>query len=318
MKRANCEHKILTILLAAVLLTPMFAEIGGPFSASTAQEPTPPPQLQYLEGSESSMLSVGYGVGGKTIAGASANGRIYFWDSVDNRLIAQLAGCTGPIVSTAPSPNGLQLASGSRNGLVRIFDIPTVHPLGTITGFAGLPTSIVVSPDGKLILTGDQSKAIRLWDGTNHQNLRNFASIEAITDIAMDTKQRIVFGTSIDGSLQGWNLDDGQLQGRVLTVASNALAAHPAGHTVALAGNDGVLRIVNWPPQPMRNIVQQGGVVVASAISHDDKLIVTGSHDQTVRTFNAETGAAIHSLAGHVGQSITVAISDDAKLIASG
>ena len=284
----------------------------------TAQEAEPPEQLQYLEGAASSVLSVEYGVGGKTIIGASANGNVFFWDSKDNKLIARLAGSPGPILSAATSPNGFQLATGDRDGVVNVFDIPTAAPQATIPGFAGLPTAVAVSPDGSLMLTGDQSKAVRLWNRDNNQNLRNFTASDIVTDIAMDTVRRSVFAIAIDGSLQGWNLDGGQDLGRIVTVPSNAASLHPDGHTIALAGEDGVLRIAQWPPQPMRNVVQHSGAVVNTAISSDKKIMVTGSHDQSVRLLDAETGAAIHTLAGHVGQAISTAISADASLVAAG
>ncbi|MEK6234333.1 MAG: hypothetical protein N2C14_06455 [Planctomycetales bacterium] len=187
MKRTIRGKQVLVTALACLLsiIACVISTIVALTSTLVAQETKPPPQLQFLEGAESPVLAVEYGLGGKTIVGASAKGNIFYWDAAENRLIARITGYAGPILSAATSPDGFQLATGGRDGLVKVFDIPTTHPLGAVAGFAGPPTSVAVSPDGSLILTGDQSKAVRLWNGTTLANIRNFAASDAVVDVAM-------------------------------------------------------------------------------------------------------------------------------------
>ena len=54
------------------------------------------------------------------------------------------------------------------------------------------------------------------------------------------------------------------------------------------------------------------------AFSPDGKRIVTGSGDETVKVWDAETGQEVLTLKGHAGAVISVAFSPDGKRIVSG
>jgi WD40 repeat protein len=59
------------------------------------------------------------------------------------------------------------------------------------------------------------------------------------------------------------------------------------------------------------------GSAYAVVFSPDGKLIVCASRDNTVRLWDSATGAACHTLRGHLGWVIAVAFSPDGKLVAS-
>jgi WD40 repeat protein len=54
------------------------------------------------------------------------------------------------------------------------------------------------------------------------------------------------------------------------------------------------------------------------AFSPDDKQVVSGSQDSTVRLWDATTGAALQTLQGHSGPVSSVAFSPDGKQVVSG
>ena len=59
--------------------------------------------------------------------------------------------------------------------------------------------------------------------------------------------------------------------------------------------------------------------VTSVAFSHDSKRIVSGSYDQTIRVWDAETGeVVVGPLKGHTGVVTSVAFSQDSKRIVSG
>ena len=58
--------------------------------------------------------------------------------------------------------------------------------------------------------------------------------------------------------------------------------------------------------------------VTSVAISSDNKYIVSGSRDNTIKIWNLESGQEIKTLAGHNGSVRSVAISSDSKYIVSG
>jgi len=60
------------------------------------------------------------------------------------------------------------------------------------------------------------------------------------------------------------------------------------------------------------------GWVTSVAFSPDGKQVVSGSYDQTVRLWDAATGAPLQTLEGHTDWVTSVAFSPDSKQVVSG
>ncbi|KAL9480960.1 hypothetical protein ACSS6W_005746 [Trichoderma asperelloides] len=70
-------------------------------------------------------------------------------------------------------------------------------------------------------------------------------------------------------------------------------------------------------PVYLRKFRGHDKAVYSVAFSHDSKLLVSGSHDKTVKLWDSTTGACIHTFRGHGSTVYSVALSHDSKLVAS-
>ena len=77
-------------------------------------------------------------------------------------------------------------------------------------------------------------------------------------------------------------------------------------------------KLLSWPEPPLEWIGHKGGVNSIS-YSPNECYIATGSHDKTIRIWDAETGDAVGKpLEGHTGQVWSVAYSHNGQHIISG
>ena len=80
------------------------------------------------------------------------------------RLLATLAGHTGPVHRVALSPDGRLLASGSWDRTLRLWETPNGRLLATLRGHTGLVLGVALFADGRLLASGSEDGTVRLWE----------------------------------------------------------------------------------------------------------------------------------------------------------
>jgi WD40 repeat protein len=68
----------------------------------------------------------------------------------------------------------------------------------------------------------------------------------------------------------------------------------------------------------LRTLEGHTSIVAAVAVSPDSRFIVSGSHDRTVKVWDADSGQLLRALEGHIGPVTAVAVSLDGHFIISG
>lgn len=286
-------------------------------SPTFAQEPTG--QVRILEGQPAGVYAVRVAPDGKTAATAAADGTVTVWDTATNQIVRSIPAHTGPALSLAISRDGKWLASGGLDRKINLYDLPTGYPLISAAGVPGVPLALDASTDGKLALTIDQGRVLRLWDLTTGAAIRDYGGItaEPVGAFLVGPLKQVISGAQ-DGSLRGWNIDNAQPVGSVLTAPIASLAYRAKDHLVALGGNDGMLRIVAWPAVAPVNLAGHGDQVTAVAIADHGKFVLSGSNDQVVQLTAVADNKQLRALPGVGGPVTSVALNTEAVLAAAG
>lgn len=104
---------------------------------------------------------------------------------------------------------------------------------------------------------------------------------------------------------------------------NNSAAYSPNGSLVAIAGNDGTVKIWNltsysFGDLPIRTITVGSVSVGVAKFSPDNQMIVTGSSDGLVKIWNVADGSLLATLTGHTSGVYSLDYSRDGKYIVSG
>ena len=178
------------------------------------------------------------------------------------------------------SPNGKTVASGGDDGVVRVWDLENGKLRATLAGHNGNIRNCIYSNDGKKIITAGFDSTLRIWDAEKGESIKTLTDVAANYFLNMLADDRTLVAGSGDSRVRVWDLERGEI------------VKYLEGHTAQ-------------------------GWATAAATVDGKSTIASGGPDKTVRIWDYPSGEARHTLNGHEGGINAVAVTKDAKLVAS-
>ncbi|MDR3713364.1 MAG: caspase family protein [Puia sp.] len=162
------------------------------------------------------------------------------WDAVSGRLIATLAGHSGPIWRMAFSDDGARILTLSDDNTVKIWDAGSGRLLADLRGgHSGKVTDAQFSPDGTRVVTASYDGSARIWStetGREQVVLRGHA-VEALSvEYSPDGSRALLYYR--DGSIKIWNMETGRLSVRLKGPFLGGTGYSPDGRTFVTATPD--------------------------------------------------------------------------------
>ncbi|CAI7600497.1 unnamed protein product [Penicillium discolor] len=214
-------------------------------------------------------------------------------------MIQTLTGHSESVEIVAFSPDGKQIASGSDDGIIKLWDAITGGLQKTLSGHSEAITAISFLPDSKLIISGAHDGSLMLWDTTT-------GDPQMIADH---------FGTSQDYYSHLQPLEEGDCGPRVVAFSADCSQIAAIGRDK----NDQVMMLFDTGTWHPRKILRgHSDAILSLAFSPDNRQLVSGSFDLTVKIWDTTTGDLQETLVGHTSLVYTVAFSPDGKQIVSG
>ncbi|EJF59904.1 WD40 repeat-like protein [Dichomitus squalens LYAD-421 SS1] len=266
---------------------------------------------------------------GRWVATASGDSTIILWDA-RNACISQewFAHDNRKVWNLAFSPNGQQLASAGGDGKVVIWDISgssqqvatlTAQRRASRTRRTSMFREFAWSSDGDYIAFRDHNYTMQLWDGRTFQLLDRLKHTPVEPVFSPDSRWLLVYGWD---SLFAWNVASGACltlqsqddkHGIPLRAAFTRLSTH-----IAVGYGDGKVRVWDFTTrqEPLLWNAHDDKVMVL-VFSPDDLLLLSASTDETMKMWNARTGAMVQSFEGHESMVNMARFSPCGKFVAS-
>jgi serine/threonine protein kinase len=286
-----------------------------------AQEPQSE-AIQSLSGHGDTVWAVAVSPDGQTLASASFDRTIKFWNSTTGELLQTVNAHSDAVRAIAYSPDGQTLVSGSGDKTIRIWDLQTQKLVRTLSGHSGPIWSIAISPNGQILASGSYDGTIKLWNlqtGELRQTLTEH--YDSIWSVAISPDGKTLASCSYDGKIKLWNLQDGKLL-RTLsghTDAVRAIAISPDGKHLVSGSWDKTAKIWDLQTgQVLHTLEGHEDRVLAVAISPDGNTIATGSTDRTLKIWDVQSGKLVRSLVGHSDWVLALAFDPSGRTLVSG
>jgi WD40 repeat protein len=213
----------------------------------------------------------------------------YRLNHISDQSLMTIRGHTDKVFGMVISPDGKRIASCSEDKTIKIWDTATGAEVMTLRGHTDKVFGMAISPDGKRIASCSEDITIKVWDavtGAELMTLRGHSSWIWSVAFSPDGK-RLVSGSS-DKTIKVWDLSTGN-------------------ELMTIRGHERMIGSVSFSP--------------------DGRRIVSGSKDwtleeepwnQTIKVWDAATGAELMTLPGHYDFVNSIDISPDGKRIISG
>lgn len=217
---------------------------------------------------------------GETLATASEDGTIRFWDVETGELYRTLFRHFDKVTCISWSPDGHTFASGSEDKSIIFWDLDSSLIFRQSREHSSSVHSIDWSPEGKLIASGSGDGYIMLWKTENWR--------------------------------PSWMF-------RAHSAKVTSLAWSPDGLTLA-SGSSSETETCLWSTEnqkPRWKLGDRTTHITSLCWSPNNKTIVLGSGDNDIRIFDANKRREIRRLKGHKGAIISVSFSSDGSLLAS-
>src|SRR3954466_2188232 len=230
------------------------------------------------------------------IATSGEDARIAIWQPGEPAPQMVLIGHSAPVVALAVSPDGTTLASASWDHSVRLWPLAGGAPR-VLEGHTQNVNGVAFTPDGKAVVSAAYDLVLRIWplDGSAPTIVTLPAPLSAVA-VAPDNE---IVAAGANGVLYFLDRDGkqtGEFQASPTPVISVAISGD--GALIAAAGIRGSVAVIERKERKIaRTLVGPGLPAWSVAFLPDNRTMITGRADRTVRRWDTITGDHIGAVA---------------------
>lgn len=270
----------------------------------------------------SSASAVLFSPDGTKIAAASGEGLLYIWD-VKTGERTGLIHHASSVFCFDWSPDGSRIVSDSGNN-VYIWDAETYAIIGEpweVHTDADVVTDVAYAPNSKYIASSGWNSELMIWciDGRRaREPLRGHTQVVNVLAFSPDSK--VLASGSSDTTIRLWDVKSGDEMRCIQSTGwAGFLVYSHDGSFLAATSNKYAIDI--WDAktdEKHSSLAGHQSIVRGVSFSPDDKVIVSGSDDLTIRFWDMDSGLQRgQPHRGHQHWILSVAFSPDGSFVAS-
>ncbi|KAJ3821890.1 WD40-repeat-containing domain protein [Lentinula raphanica] len=327
-----------SVFAVAVHPTQPLAVSGGEDDLGYIWDITDGEVIVKLTGHTDSVVCVGWSFDGHIVSTGGMDGKIRLWRRVgqeDYRTWEFLTELQGPdeVLFMKWHPKGNVLLAGSNDTTLWLWQLPSGNTMQVFAGHTGPVQCGTFTPDGKRIVSACGDGTLILWDPRSPTPVFKLTAedarfdLDGITSLGVNPSSTLAIVGGAAGGVRVVSLTKGEI---VI-----ALGGHTAGESieavefidltntgsgpgvVATGATDGKICLWDLATMRLRSTLEHSDAIttILALPAPKNHLIVSGSADKTLRTWDARTGALVKEHKGHQGPVLGASLGLDGSVI---
>ncbi|TFK65937.1 WD40 repeat-like protein [Pluteus cervinus] len=276
-------------------------------------------QTAEFQGHTNWVTLVGFVSDDKYVVSGSEDKSVRIWDVETGQQKAEFQDQTSIMPSVGFSSDCKYVVSGSFDSSIKIWDMNTSLHNTEFQGHTEWVTSVGFSNDNKYVVSGSLDQSVRIWDVETGQQKTEFQGhAHWVISVGFSSDNKYVVSGSWDNSVRIWDVETSQqkaiFQGHTAKVVSVEFSFDNKYVVSESSGSDKTVRI--WDVETAQQIAEfQDHISFVTSASSENKYIVSGSEDTSVRIQAAQQKAELQSYTNMV---TSVGISSDNRYVVCG
>jgi serine/threonine protein kinase len=293
---------------------------GGAAAPGEVQD-SPVPLRATLTGHTGPIWSVAYAPDGRTLATASDDTTLRFWDAETGRETGRVQVRDSSALAVSFAHSGKFLVSCWGDGVLRLWDAETHREQGRIE-LHGTARRAPIAPDDRTVAVASSTQGVELWDLQSSSLCKKLAGGHGtIVPLAFAPDGRMLAAGDTGGLIRLWATASGAEQAsfRGDPLGLRALAFAPDGRTLASVGSED-REVKLWDVARREVIATLSGFEndpVSLAFSPDGRRLACGTRGGTVRLWDVASARLLARLTDLRGVVWSLAFSPDGRTLAT-
>ncbi|MEM8735078.1 MAG: serine/threonine-protein kinase, partial [Planctomycetota bacterium] len=242
--------------------------------------------LGEADGHSDEITSLEFNQAGDTLLSSSLDGTLKVWKydttlDADKRFESRvkIQATPGGVHELALSPDAAKVVCVGADKVANLFSTETGALLNRFAGHTSKTLGVDFSPDGKLIATACRDQTVIIWDLDGNIIKKCKGHAGPVNEIRFFPDGRRLISASDDLTLRRWSLDSPGASAVATDLANCAqwqADFSPDKRTVALAGDNGTVTLLDAQTGSVRKVLHQDGAALCLVWLEDGRLVSAG------------------------------------------